>query len=125
VAHLPLVSGELGLVDRQDYRMQSKIGSNTLIIQSFSNAKVQVGRWRQIDLEPGYDLYVGSAFGPRGVQVRISRHYHKTKRKHWPIDYLSDFVNPISVWYSYEFQRLEHRWAQVLLPIRWVSGSDG
>lgn len=110
--------------------MESEPGTYTLIFRSRSKARVKIGRWRQIDLEPGYYLYVGSAFGPGGVKARVSRHCRSTKPKHWHIDYLRDFLHPVGAWYSHDMNRLEHQWAQVLsgmsgmFPIRGFGCSD-
>jgi len=101
-----------------------------LIMRSESNAEFQVGKWGRIAIVPGYYIYVGSAFGPGGVRARILRHCRVSKPKHWHIDYLSDFVNPISAWYSYEQKKLEHKWAQVFsemsetTPIKGFGCSD-
>ncbi|MFQ5579314.1 MAG: DUF123 domain-containing protein [Nitrospiria bacterium] len=54
--------------------MKSEPGTYALILQSRSEARGQVGRLGQINLKPGYYIYVGSAFGPGGVQARVSRH---------------------------------------------------
>jgi hypothetical protein len=34
------------------------------------------------------------------------------------IDYLREFVNPVSVWYCHSKRRLEHRWAAALAKIK-------
>jgi len=59
--------------------LKSQPGTYALIIQSDSKTCVQIGRWRQIDLEPGYYFYVGSAFGPGGTRARVLRHLHIDK----------------------------------------------
>ena len=105
--------------------MKSEPGTYALILQSRSNAKAQIGSWRQIDLESGYYIYVGSAFGPGGVQARVSRHCRKTKPKHWHIDYLREFASPFGAWYSHETKRLEHRWAQLLRDMSGMSPIQG
>ena len=92
--------------------MKSKPGTYALILQSHSTGKVQVGRLGEIELTPGYFIYVGSAFGPGGLRARVFRHWRTDKLKHWHIDYLREFVTPLSAWVSYEPERLEHRWAQ-------------
>jgi Uri superfamily endonuclease len=100
-------------------------GTYALILQNYSNDRVQIGHWLRIDLEPGYYIYVGSAFGPGGVQARVLRHLRKTKTRHWHIDYLSEFVSPFGVWYSHESEHLEHRWAQALCNIKGISPVHG
>jgi Uri superfamily endonuclease len=56
-------------------------------------------------------------FGPGGISARVSRHFRKTKSKHWHIDYLRKFITPLSAWYSYDPIRHEHRWAQAMEKI--------
>jgi Uri superfamily endonuclease len=94
--------------------MKTEPGTYALILRSRLKAKTQIGRWGQIDLAPGYYIYVGSAFGPGGVQARVSRHCRRTKLMHWHIDYLRELLSPLGAWYSHETKRLEHRWARIL-----------
>jgi len=110
--------------------MKSDPGTYALISQSHSNETIQIGRWRLLDLQPGYYIYVGSAFGPGGVQARLSRHLRTDKRKHWHIDYLIEHVTPLEVWISYATEHLEHEWASILskrselIPIQGFGCSD-
>jgi Uri superfamily endonuclease len=110
--------------------MKPEPGTYALILKNRSRAKVQVGRFRQIDLSPGYYIYVGSAFGPGGLRARVSRYFRKNKRKHWHIDYLVAFMRPWTLWYSHEPKRLEHQWAEVffnmigMFPIQGFGCSD-
>jgi len=101
--------------------MESRAGTYALILRSRSKATTQVGRWGRIDVEAGYYVYIGSAFGPGGVQARVSRHFRKEKRRHWHIDYLREFVSPIGAWYSHDGQRLEHIWARLLSDMSGMS----
>jgi Uri superfamily endonuclease len=100
-------------------------GTYAVIFSSQSKAKVRFGRWGQLDLVSGYYVYVGSAFGPGGVQARVSRHCRKIKPKHWHIDYVLEFLQPVGVWCSYESERLEHRWAQAFADISSMSSVQG
>jgi Uri superfamily endonuclease len=110
--------------------MKSEPGTYALILRSRSRTTIQVGSRRQIDLEPGFYVYVGSAFGPGGVLARVARHVRETKRKHWHIDYLRDHLEPLEAWFSHEAARLEHRWARALargmglLPVQGIGCSD-
>jgi Uri superfamily endonuclease len=92
--------------------MKSKPGTYALVLRSLKSTSTQIGRRGGLRIVPGYYIYVGSAFGPGGVQARITRHCRKTKSKHWHIDYLREHVNPVFAWYSNEPIHLEHRWAQ-------------
>jgi Uri superfamily endonuclease len=100
-------------------------GTYALIPRCRSRTEVQVGRLRRIDLVPGYYVYVGSAFGPGGVKARVSRHLRGTKRRHWHIDYIYEFTNPVEVWYSYDSKHLEHRWARILSGMSGISSVHG
>jgi Uri superfamily endonuclease len=94
--------------------MQSKPGTYAIVFQSFRSTNTQIGHWGSLDIHPGYYIYVGSAFGPGGVQARVLRHCRKTKSRHWHVDYLREQMEPMFAWYSYEPTNLEHRWAQAL-----------
>lgn len=93
-------------------------GTYILLLQNPSFARAQIGRWRAVEFEAGYYLYVGSAFGPGGVRARVLRHFRTEKKKHWHVDYLRDFMQPYEAWYSFEPQPLEHQWAQSLQKMR-------
>jgi Uri superfamily endonuclease len=110
--------------------MKPDPGTYALILQSDSTETIQVGRWGGLELQPGYYIYVGSAFGPGGVRARVSRHLRREVRKHWHIDYLREYVTPVEAWVSYEAEHLEHEWAGVLFgrpemtPIQGFGCSD-
>jgi Uri superfamily endonuclease len=105
--------------------VKSESGTYALILQSYSTGKVQIGRLGQIELVPGYYIYVGSAFGPGGVRARVSRHWRMDKPKHWHIDYLREFVTPLFAWVSYEPEQLEHQWAQLFHDMSEVNSIQG
>lgn len=86
-------------------------GTYALILRCRATASVRIGRWGTLDLGPGYFVYVGSAFGPGGIRARVGRHYRRTKRRHWHIDYLREAVSFVHAWISYEPANQEHIWA--------------
>lgn len=100
--------------------LKSGPGTYVLIFHCLSNKQVNVGKWGTINIKPGFYLYVGSAFGPGGINARVTRHYRINKAKHWHIDYLREHMDLISVWYSYDKQKLEHQWAQVLSAMSYL-----
>lgn len=91
--------------------MSADPGTYVLVLRSDFCDEIAVGSWGRLRVEPGYYLYVGSAFGPGGVRARVSRHFRKSKPSHWHIDYLRAVTDPISAWCSYASDRLEHEWA--------------
>jgi Uri superfamily endonuclease len=62
--------------------MQSNPGTYAIVFRSYKSTSIQIGRWGLLDIQPGYYIYVGRAFGPGGVQARVLRHCRKTKSKH-------------------------------------------
>jgi Uri superfamily endonuclease len=97
--------------------MKSKPGTYALVLQSHTSTRTRIGRWGWLDVRPGYYIYVGSALGPGGVLARVSRHCREHKTLHWHIDYLRELTSPVSVWYSYSPNRLEHSWAEAVAKL--------
>lgn len=94
--------------------MQAETGTYALVLENRIRQNVQIGRWREIAIEPGYYVYIGSAFGPGGVRARVTRHFRTDKKQHWHIDYLRARLTPLGAWVSHEPARLEHTWANAL-----------
>ncbi len=95
--------------------MKAQSGTYLLVLQSLANRSLVIGRWGTLQIQPGYYLYVGSAFGPGGVRARVLRHCQQHKsRPHWHIDHLRVETIPVAVWCSYNPKRLEHDWAKGL-----------
>ena len=105
--------------------MKPTPGTYALIIKSSFKTRIQIGRWRQIDIEPGYYIYVGSALGLAGFYLVYQGIFKKKKNKHWHIDYLRNFVSPFSVWCSYDSNHLEHQWALALGNMKGISSIQG
>ncbi len=91
--------------------MQAEPGTYALVLESQSWQQIQVGRWRALELRPGYYVYIGSAFGPGGLRARVARHFRQEKKLRWHIDYLRVHTTPLGVWLSNGPLRLEHIWA--------------
>lgn len=94
--------------------MKSEPGTYILVLESGKKKQIQIGKWGKLALDPGYYLYVGSAFGPGGVRSRVSRHCREEKSKRWHIDFLRVYTHLNVVWYAHGAERLEHRWANAL-----------
>ena len=110
--------------------LKSQPGTYALILQNDSQARIQIGRWREIGILSGYYIYIGSAFGPGGVRARVSRHLRKDRPKHWHIDCLREVATPVAIWVSYKDESLEHQWAQAfykmdrMIPVKGFGCSD-
>jgi len=63
-------------------------GIYVLVISVNNDIRVNVGALGGVNFEKGLYAYVGSA--QRSLERRIERHFRKTKRKFWHIDYLLD-----------------------------------
>ena len=92
---------------------------------------VKIGKLGTLLLQPGYYVYVGSAFGPGGLKARIAHHKTSAARPHWHIDYLRSILHLKAVWYTYDCKQHEHRWADTLrglkgarLPLAGFGASD-
>jgi len=94
--------------------MKPQPGTYALVFSSTVRALIRVARLGRLQLEPGFYAYVGSAYGPGGLQARLAHHLEPTDRPHWHIDYLRAHVTPEEVWYCYGRIPWEHRWAHCL-----------
>lgn len=105
--------------------MKSDSGTYVLILKSHSESAVRIGRWGIMGVEPGYYIYVGSALGPGGVRSRVTRHWRIDKAKHWHIDHLREVLVMWNAWFTYSEERLEHRWANLLLRMEGMNCVPG
>jgi Uri superfamily endonuclease len=112
-------------------QMETLSGTYALIFSSTVDRPVQVGQLGQLHVRHGFYVYIGSAFGPGGVQARVSHHRARSTRPHWHIDYLREVIQLEAIWCSYDPARREHQWAEVCsrlpgasLPLRGFGASD-
>lgn len=76
---------------------------------------VRIGQRHWLPLPvPGWAVYVGSAWGRGGVRARLAHHRRRAIRPHWHIDYLRDYSQIETVWFSHDPRRCECLWAAVL-----------
>jgi Uri superfamily endonuclease len=111
--------------------MLTQPGTYALIMFCGSDQRIDVGKLGQLRVQPGFYVYVGSAFGPGGLKARIAHHAKVSRRPHWHIDYLRSILHLKEVWYTVDTQPYEHRWAETLgrlkgaiLPITGFGASD-
>ena len=91
--------------------MQARSGTYALIMVCADEQQVDIGKLGRFSAESGFYVYVGSAFGPGGLKARIAHHAKISRCPHWHIDYLRPILHLKQVWYSYDSERHEHRWA--------------
>lgn len=89
-------------------------GAYVLIMRCRKTGKTTVGRLGQMELHPGFYIYVGSARGPGGLLARVARHRRQAKKRHWHIDYLRRHTALIETWTLTGETNREHEWALAL-----------
>jgi Uri superfamily endonuclease len=99
-------------------RSDKQPGTYALILHSCMEQRVQIGKLGELDVTPGFYVYVGSAFGPGGLTARVTRHRQKTKKLRWHIDYLTAVMSVEQVWNTLDADRRECQWAEVLGKMR-------
>ena len=98
--------------------VRAERGTYALVLRSRGNAALRIGRLGRLALEPGFYVYVGSAFGPGGVRARVRHHERRSPRPHWHVDYLRRAVEVADLWYTHDPVPREHAWAAALLAAR-------
>jgi Uri superfamily endonuclease len=108
----------------------SRCGTYLLLLECTRRGELAIGKLGVMMAEPGYYLYVGSAYGPGGVSARISHHRKTAVRPHWHIDYLRTVAGLVDAWCVFD-RRCEHEWAQLLMqhkntviPLKKFGSSD-
>jgi Uri superfamily endonuclease len=74
-------------------------GSYVLILENEEACDIKVGNLGVLKFERGFYAYIGSMFGPGGLEARIRR-YFVGGRKHWHIDYILDHMEIVKVFVS-------------------------
>lgn len=85
-------------------------GTYALILEAGVNKSIKVGKLGKLDIEPGFYIYIGSAFGPGGLKARLRHHLKPATKPHWHIDYLRRFARVIEIWYTDDGRRREQDW---------------
>jgi Uri superfamily endonuclease len=101
--------------------MRSQPGTYVLIFSTCQKSQIEVGKLGTLQLKPGCYIYVGSAFGPGGLEARIAHQCRKADRPHWHLDYLGPFLKLIEIWYTYDPVQREHLWAKIISNTRGTS----
>jgi len=111
--------------------MTSEPGTYALLLRADDDEKIEVGAVGRMAVRPGWYVYVGSAFGPGGLQARVGRHARGDGALHWHVDYLRAVTTLTAVWYTHDDERRECLWAVVLrngaqsrIPMEGFGASD-
>ncbi len=94
--------------------IDARPGTYILLLKSVVYAGISIGKLGRLQIEPGYYLYAGSAFGPGGLSARLSHHLKRSLHPHWHIDYLRQQGEIQEVWFTYDAFKWEHQWADFL-----------
>jgi Uri superfamily endonuclease len=89
-------------------------GTYVLVLSSPGTARIAVGKRRRMTLDEGCYLYVGSAFGPGGLEARLRRYQRGDGKRHWHIDYLRAATTVVGAIVDGGGERREHQWAAEL-----------
>jgi Uri superfamily endonuclease len=89
-------------------------GTYVLVLRNPRTARITVGKRLRMMLEAGCYLYVGSAFGPGGLDARLRRHQRGDGRRHWHVDDLRAATSFVGAIVDRGHERREHRWAAEL-----------
>ena len=106
-------------------------GTYVLVAVLARRRTLEIGRLGVCNMPPGYYAYVGSAFGPGGLQARLRHHLGAHARPHWHLDYLLAHARPVEVWCVLSDRKLERDIAVVLerfpglrMPVPGFGSSD-
>ena len=89
-------------------------GTYALISSASRERQITVGKIGTLRLQPGFYIYIGSAFGPGGLKARIRHHSRRAAHPHWHIDYLSSALELKEIWYTCDPVHREHQWATII-----------
>ena len=98
-------------------RLTAQPGTYALLLKCHQSSQVRIGRLGVLELQRGFYVYVGSAFGPGGLVARIQHHRQVAARPHWHIDYLRPACDLVAVWFTTDSTRCEHSWANAVAQL--------
>lgn len=92
----------------------SKPGTYALVLACHRTGPVRIGRLGTFQLQPGFYVYVGSAFGAGGLAARLRHHLQIAAHPHWHIDYLRPVCDMVEVRFTCDTTRREHLGAKIM-----------
>jgi sugar fermentation stimulation protein A len=105
---------------RMDLVRSLKTGHGTYLLvmrrEGPQSVRVRVGALGEIELNPGYYVYVGSGMG--ALEPRIRRHMSTRKKQYWHIDYVTpQHLKPVRYYLIRRNDRIESALADRLRSI--------
>ena len=98
--------------------MKNQPGTYAIVLKSTAERSIKVGKLGMLRVQTGYYIYVGSAFGPGGLEARIAHHQRTSHRSRWHIDYIRPAAKICEMWYTFDPRPREHQWAETLASAR-------
>lgn len=95
--------------------LPAEVGSYALWLRKSMPEQIAVGRLGVFVFPAGDYLYLGSAHGSGGLRSRVERHFVRTKKNHWHIDYLRQNALVIGSFFVVTPQKMECLWSQSLV----------
>lgn len=89
-------------------------GTYILGLQLADTRSIQIGKLGKFTFNSGFYYYIGSAFGPGGLNARCGHHIKISDRPRWHIDYLRKNCDLKHILFSIDKRQLEHQWADQL-----------
>ncbi|NPA07203.1 MAG: GIY-YIG nuclease family protein [Chloroflexi bacterium] len=96
-------------------------GAYVLLLRLGRGQWIKFARGRGAWFPAGWYAYAGQARGPGGLRARLGRHWHGPQRRHWHIDHLRAYAQPVGWLYTLDpspAQPWECRWSQYLAARR-------
>ncbi len=93
---------------------ENRTGTYALVFTCNKTRAVEIGKLGTLNVQPGYYIYIGSAFGPGGIKGRVGHHLRQQPRAHWHVDYLKPHCSLLEIWIEYSDHKHEVQWARSL-----------
>jgi Uri superfamily endonuclease len=93
-------------------------GTYALLLELPAARRIRVGSLGLVSFDAPVYLYVGSAFGPGGLQARLGHHLCPAPRPHWHIDHLRRVAALTEAWTTSDARRLECAFARGARSLR-------
>jgi Uri superfamily endonuclease len=100
--------------ERNAQSLRNEPGTYALLLRAEEKRSLEVGALGTMTVQPGWYVYVGSAFGPGGLRARVQRHARGDGALHWHVDYLRAVTTLEAVWSTHDPERRECTWATLL-----------